>query len=321
MSGCAAVAPAHVTPRRRRTTASAGQEPAAALPTGATLAQDLTFSGPQDASVSSGFATQCGVYPGIGYAATVDVAVAGRLATLAVQLPAFNGPGTYTVGTKNSTQDNLAQAHLSGFLGARSGQVVISSGGRGGTVHLDFPFSQPGHQSQLEKVSGSWTCAQPGAAYGSSNAPPAPNRAESMTVSGALQGFVNAAAVPAGELAAPAPNCGSYGGSPQSKFNAAMVVALDGHHYLLDVQVQQFQGAGLYYPSFTAASLPIQSDWATAALYRTAPPLQPGRIPSSTWAAVGGDFQIYSTLSSGMIFIRFMNRTGASFIVSGGWTC
>jgi hypothetical protein len=142
-----------------------------------------------------------------------------------------------------------------------------------------------------------------------------------MTVSGAIQGFVGAAAVPAGDLAAPAPNCGAYGGSPPSKFNAAMVVALQGHHYVLDVQVQQFQGPGLYYPAFTAATLPIQSDWATAAVYRTAAPAQPGRIPSSNWAAVGGDFQIYSGLESGMIFIRFMNRTGASFIISGGWTC
>ena len=322
MSGCGAVAPVHVNPRRRRTAATGlGQEPAAALPAGVALAQDLNFAGPVNAGVRSGYATQCGVYPGVGYGADLDVSLGSRLVTLAVQLPTYNGPGGYVVTSPNSSTTNVASATVSGFRPATKGTVTVAAGGRSGSLALDFPDPQAGHPTPLEKVTGSWTCAHAGAGYASSPAPPSPNRSEAMTVSGALQGFVSTAAVPAGELAAPAPNCGPYAGSSPSKFNAAMVVTLDAHHYLLDVQVQQFRGPGLYYPSFTAASLPSQSAWATAAIYRTAAPLQPGRIPSSTWAAVGGDFQIYSGLSSGMIFIRFMNRTGASFIVSGSWNC
>ncbi|HUY53732.1 MAG TPA: hypothetical protein VMV23_01065 [Candidatus Nanopelagicaceae bacterium] len=318
MSGCGALAPGHLPPRRRRAP-RVSQEPAAGLPSGVALAQDLKFSGPRQANVAFGYATQCGVYPGLGYNASVDIAVGSRTVTLDLQLPNYNGPGTYTVAASSAI--NLAVATVSGFQTARSGWVVVDSGGRGGTLQMELPDPAAGHRSPLEKVVGSWSCAQPGAGYGRSGALPTANQAESMTVSGALQGFVSSAAVPPGQLAAPAPNCGPYGGSPASKFNAAMVVVLDGHHYVLDVQVQQFRGPGLYYPAFTTATLPIQSNWATAAVYRTAAPDLPGRIPSSNWAAVGGDFQVYSSLDSGMAFIRFMNRTGSSFIVSGSWSC
>lgn len=309
----------HLATRRRRAP-GVSQEPAAALPNRVALAQDLKFSGPRQAKVAFGYATQCGVYPGLGYAASVNIAVGSQMVTLDLQLPSYNGPGTYTVAT-GSSAINLAVANVTGFQAAPSGRVVVDSSGRGGTLQLELPDPAAGHPSPLEKVVGSWSCAEPGAGYGRSGALATANQPESMTVSGALQGFVSSAAVPAGEPAAPAPNCGPYAGSPASKFNAAMVVAIDGHHYVLDVQAQQFQGPGLYYPTFTAATLPIQSNWATAAVYRTAAPAQPGRIPSSIWAAVGGDFQVYPGLDSGMIFIRFMNRTGDSFIVSGGWTC
>ncbi len=319
MSGCGAVAPGHLPPRRRRAP-RVSQEPAAGLPSGVALAQALKFSGPLPATVAFGYATQCGVYPGLGYNASVDMAVGSRMVTLDLQLPSYNGPGTYTV-SPGGTAINLAVATVTGFRTARSGRIVVDSGGRSGTLHLELPDPASRHPSPLETVAGSWRCAEPGNGYGSSSAPPTANHPESMTVSGAMQGFVSSAAVPAGQLAAPAPNCGPYGGSPASKFNAAMVVVLEGHHYVLDVQVQQFRGPGLYYPAFTTATLPIQSSWATAAVYRTAAPDPPGRIPSSNWAAVGGDFQVYSSLDSGMAFIRFMNRTGSSFIVSGGWSC
>lgn len=321
--GCGAPA-VHLGARRRRraeASAPAPAEPASpsspaparttALPSGPTVSEDLRFAGPVSGVATAGFAIRCGLYAGAGYAATVDLALPGRVEMLELQIASYNGPGTYPVGAARTSPAG-AVATLSHFQLASSGQVAVASRARGGTLRLEF-----GAGRAAERISGSWSCAPANASFEAPAALPPLSVAENLTVSGAIAGRVPAAAAPTGRLVAGAPNCGAYGGS---HFNLGLLTDLQGSAYVLDVTVEQYSGPGPYYPAFTASDLPSQAGWATALARPDAGSLA-GRIPGGSWVAVGGDFQIFQGLRSGMMFIRFMDRSGASFIVSGSWTC
>lgn len=328
LTGCGGV-PAHLAARRRRedpsqpspapAAAETGQLPAGALPRGAALVQHLSLRGNLTTTATRGYAVQCGVYPGTGYTATVDLSLPGRVSTLSLRLPMYNGPGQYRIAGADGLATNVASAQLSGFGDADTGSVVIASGGRSGSLNLAFLATR--NRAFGEYLTGSWQCAVAGVTYDASTTTSAVNTYQSLTVSGALTGHVSGAAVPAPDLLPGVPNCGAFRPSSSSQFNLAMIVNLDGHQYILDVLVKQYQGAGMYYPSFTPASLPIQTDWATAEVVRDAAPAEAGAIPSSTWAGVGGDFRLNANLSTGLMAIRFMNRSGASFVVTGSWSC
>lgn len=330
LTGCGGI-PAHIAARRRREDSSqpspapaageTSQLPAGALPEGAALAEQLSLSGTLSATASRGYAVQCGVYPGSGYAATVDLSLPGRVTTLSLLLPMYNGPGQYRVESAVGLATNVAAAKLSGFGSAEAGSVTVAGGGRAGTLDLTFDAGRGQGRPSGEFLKGSWRCAVAGVAYDASTTAAAVNTYQNLTVSGALTGHVSAAAVPATDLMPGAPNCGAFNSSSAGRFNLAMIVTLVGHHYVLDVLVKQYHGAGMYYPSFTPASLPIQTDWATAEVVRDAAPAEAGEIPSSTWAGVGGDFRLNSDLTTGLLAIRFMNRTGASFVITGSWSC
>ena len=330
LTGCGGV-PAHLASRRRRedssqpspapAEAATGELPAGALPRGAALAQQLSLRGTLTFMVTRGYAVQCGVYPGTGYAATVDLSLPGRVSTLSLRLPMYNGPGQYRVESAEGLATNVAAASLSGFGSAGAGSVVVASGGRSGTLKLSFETSRSQSRPPEEYLTGSWRCADAGIAYDGSTTNSSVNSYQSLTVSGALSGHVSGAAVPPTDLMPGAPNCGEFKSSSGPQFNLAMVVSLLGNQYILDVLVRQYQGAGMYYPSFTPSSLPIQTDWATAEVVRDAAAAEAGEIPSSTWAGVGGDFRLDSDLTNGLLAIRFMNRTGASFVITGSWSC
>ncbi|MHB1500871.1 MAG: hypothetical protein ACYCYK_06855 [Candidatus Dormibacteria bacterium] len=294
---------------------------AAPLPRGARLAEALSLRGHLSAKAVSGYAVQCGVYPGQGYLATVQLSVPGKPVTLTIQIPMYNGPGQYLVELAAGSATNIAAARLGAYGSADAGSVTIAAGGRGGALTFSFGRSTGRSATSTEQVSGDWTCAPAGAGYGASRATGAINAYQDLTVSGALAGHVGPSDLPGQELAAGAPNCGVFRTASGGHFNLAMVVNLEAHHYILEVQLQQYQGAGQYYPSFTAQSLPRQDNWATAEVVRDAAPASPGEIPSSSWAAVGGDFRLNPGLTSGLMAIRFMNRTGASFVVTGSWSC
>ncbi len=330
LTGCGGV-PAHVGLRRRRTTASHQQAvtpssagdrvAAAALPSGARLSEGLSFRGRLSATSRLGYAVQCGVYPGSGYLATVDLSLPGKTDNLTIQLPMYNGPGAYRVASPSGLATTVAAVRLGAFGSASAGSVAVSPGGRGGTLQLYFgPANARTHGGQ-EVVSGQWTCAPPGVGYRPSGSTAASTSYQDLTVSGALAGHLGTAEVPGQDLLAGAPNCGVFRTSSGIHFNLAMVVVLEGHHYIMNVQLQQYQGAGQYYPAFTTASLPAGTNWATGEVVRDSASTTPGEIPSSIWAAVGGDFRLDPGLASGLMAIRFMNRTGASFVITGGWSC
>lgn len=330
LTGCGGV-PAHLSLRRRRESAPSRPEvgqPAAAdptataaLPPGARLPEGISLRGGVTAVSRLGYALACGVYPGFGYLATVDLSLPGRLETLTIQLPMYNGPGQYRVASSNGLATAVADVRIGAFGSAVAGSVSVSPGGRSGLVRLDFGPAGASRDGGSEVVSGAWTCAPPGAGYRPSEPPSATTFYQYLTVSGALAGHVGAAEVPAEDLLAGAPNCGVYRNSTGTHFNAAMVVVLAGHHYILDIRLQQYQGAGQYYPAFTTASLPGGTNWATGEVIRDGAAATPGQIPSAIWAAVGGDFRLDPGLDSGLMAVRFMNRTGGSFIVTGGWSC
>jgi len=294
-------------------------QPVAAPARGPSVPEALLWRGNSAGAIKEGYPLLCGVYPGVGYAASLHLPLPGRVATLSVQFPTYKGPGVYRIGTRDST--DLALASLTGMNPAKTGTVTVAAGGRGGTMNVEFGFRGSGHSGHQDSLSGSWSCATPGAGAGASVAPPSSNANESLTVSGAFQGYVDRAAVPSGQLVAGTPNCSAYGSGAGSKFNLSMVVTWQGQPYILEVQLQQYQGAGMYYPSFTTQSLPIATNWATAEVIRYPQPAATGKIPSSIWAAVGGDFRLDPGLTQGRMAIRFMNRTGDSFIVTGSWSC
>jgi hypothetical protein len=330
LTGCGGM-PAHLALRRRREpslsghgtgqTSAADPVASAALPPGARLAQALSMRGEATAVSRLGYALECGVYPGYGYLATIDLSLPGRSAPFTIQLPMYNGPGRYRVASPNGLATAVAAVRMGGFGSAMAGWVAVSPGGRAGTVSLTFGPAGSSRHGGAEAVSGAWACAPPGAGYRPAQPTSATTFYQNLTVSGALDGHVGAAEVPSQALLAGAPNCGVYQSPAGSHFNMAMVVVLEGHHYIVDVQLQQYQGAGQYYPAFTTASLPIETLWATGEVVRDGSFATPGQIPSSIWAAVGGDFRLDPGIDSGLMAIRFMNRTGSSFVITGEWSC
>lgn len=331
LTGCGGV-PAHLRPRRRRESAARHQQAgtatgatplaAVALPAGTHLPEALRFKGELAASVTVGYAARCGVYPGYGYLAALELPLAGRVASLTIQLPMFNGPGLYRVGSPAGLATAVATTRLSTLGEAQAGSVVVSPGGRGGSLELYFGSARQGSRGNqyAEVVSGNWTCAPPGLNPTVSSSF-VTNAYQALTVSGAMSGHVGAADVPGSSLVDGAPNCGVYHTASGVHFNVAMVVGLAGHPFILDVQLQQYQGAGQYYPAFTTASLPMETNWATGEVVPDGSVGSSGAIRSSNWAAVGGDFRLDAGLDSGLMAIRFMDRTGASFVVTGAWSC
>lgn len=326
VAGCGTPA-AHLSARRRRRLApsppaatsaepTAPSSPArartAGLPAGPTVTEDLRFDGAIGGVATSGYAARCGLYPGVGYAATLDLALSGRVESLDLQIAAYSGPGSYRVGAASTSTLAAVSATLSHFPAAAAGGVVVATGGREGTLSLQF-----GSGRSPERVSGSWSCAPASASFGAPPTLPRLDLGQNLTVSGALAGHIAGAATPPVALVAGAPNCGAYGGS---HFNLGLLVGLQGTPYLLDVTVEQYSGPGPYYPALTASDLPSEAGWATA-VARPDSSFGAGRIPGASWVAVGGDFHIFSGLRSGTMFIRFMDRSGASFIISGGWSC
>lgn len=307
-----ATSPPAATPAEPTTPSSPAPARTTGLPAGPTVIEDLRFDGAMGGVATSGYAARCGLYPGVGYAATLDLALSGRVETLDLQIVAYNGPGAYRVGASSTSTVAAVSARLSHFPAAAAGGVVVATGGRGGTLSLQF-----GSGRSPERISGSWSCAPASASFGAPPALPPLDLAQNLTVSGSLAGYIAGAATPPVALVAGAPHCGAYGGS---HFNLGLLVGLQGTPYLLDVTVEQYSGPGTYYPAFTASDLPSQAGWATA-VARPDSSLVAGRIPGASWVAVGGDFHIFSGLRSGTLFVRFMDRSGASFIVSGGWSC
>ncbi len=309
VTGCA-VAGAHLAARRRRSSGAAVAEGR----TGSALPQKLSLRGPVAADIRAAAASRCDVYPETGYTAELDLSLPGRVDTLALFLPTYQGPGRYPVTGGGGA--GAVRANLSGVGSAGSGWVEVAAGGRGGTLELAL-----GHGRSTERLSGAWNCATVGAAYGPPIQGTGTRHSEALIATGGLSANVTSALVPSHEVVVGAPNCGAYPFGGGSRFNLAMSIELQGSPYLLDVQAPDFQGPGFYYPALTAASLPANSPLATAQLSVDAPPARPGRIPDGTWAAVGGDLHVGSGLQSGRMFVRFLDRAGSSFILSGAWSC
>ena len=310
VSGCGATV-AHLASRRRRSAARA-PVPAGALPSGAALPQALLLKGRITGEVRSAYATGCGVYAGTGFAAVMDLALPGRVETLQIDLPDYQGPGTYRVGG-GPGQVLTAQATLANAYSARSGWVTVAAGGTGGRLFLELR-----NGARPESASGTWSCSTAAAGYAPYEPAPGPTYPEALIATGAVQAQLGRAVVPGPDLVAGAPNCGLFDGS---KFNLAMTLELGGQPYLLQVQVPQYLGRGWYYPALTASDLPIESAFATAELSREGSPSLPGRVPGDLWGGVGGDFSILSGPDRGRMFIRFLNRAGQSLILSGAWSC
>lgn len=325
LAGCGGAA-GHLAVRRRRedphdhAVAPAPEVQPVSAPTGGhSIPEALVWRGSRELSIDHGYPLRCGMYPGVGYAATLDLQLPGRTSTLNIQLPTYNGPGLYRIAGRNGSEG--AQLTLSGASAAESGTLAVEAGGLSGTMNVKFGPIRGSHPARVDSLIGTWSCAVRGGGEGAPGTPPSSNANEGLTVSGALEGHLTRAAIPSFQLLAGAPNCSVYQVEGASRFNLAMVVSLQAQPYILDVQLQQYQGAGMYYPSFTALSLPIETSWATAELvpYGQQPALD--QIPSAIWAGVGGDFHLDPGLSAGLMSIRFMNRSGNSFIVTGTWNC
>ncbi len=325
LAGCGGAA-VHLAARRRRedphdhAVAPAPEVQPVSAPTGGhSIPEALVWRSSKELTIEHGYPLRCGMYPGVGYAATLDLPLPGRTSTLNVQLPTYNGPGRYRIGGRNGSEGS--QLTLTGTPAAESGTVTVGAGGLSGTMDVKFGPIGGSHPARSDSLSGTWSCAVRGAGAGAAETPPSSNANESLTVSGALEGHVTRAAIPSFQLLGGAPNCSPYQVGGASRFNLAMEVSLQAQPYILDVQLQQYQGAGMYYPSFTALSLPIETSWATAELVPYGQQAALGRIPSPIWAGVGGDFHLDPGLSAGLMSIRFMNRSGNSFIVTGPWNC
>ncbi len=308
VAGCGSPA-AHLAARRRRTAAT--PVPAGALPTGAALPQSLMLQGPIRGEVRSAYATSCGVYAGTGFSAVLDLSLPGRVETLRLSLPDYQGPGRYSVSGGGPVQ--VASASLEGAYVARSGWVSVAPGGTGGDLSLALRAA-----GRTETLAGSWSCSTSAAGYSAAQPPSGPAHPEALISSGAIQAQIDQAVVPGTDLVAGAPNCGVSGGG---RFNLAMSLVLAGQPYLLQVEIPQYHGAGWYYPALLPADLPVNSPFAAADLTREGGPSQVGRIPGSAWGGVGGDFSILSGSDRGRMFIRFVDRAGDSLILSGAWSC
>ncbi len=241
------------------------------------------LQGPIRGEVRSAYATSCGVYAGTGFSAVLDLSLPGRVETLRLALPDYQGPGRYSVSGGGPVQ--VASASLEGALVARSGWVSVAPGGTGGTLGLALRAA-----GRTETLAGSWSCSTSAAGYSPAQPPLGPAHPEALISSGAIQAQVNQAVVPGTDLVPGAPNCGVSGGGG---FNLAMSLVLAGQPYLLQVEIPQYHGAGWYYSALLPADLPVDTPSRPPTSLAREVPLRSGGSPGRcgvVWAGTSASF-------------------------------